>query len=246
MPSFPRSELEADDAEVARHQPALRGGSWTGCPWPRCTPTTPPTAGTSARPTSSWPSARTRSASTRSASRWRAWAGGPTRTSGSSSTTPKARSWVCGSRSPTSPGPTAPTTRSPDWAGAGSATPANYQWSWQRDFFDVGNATATYMEMINGRGAHPGDAEAAGEGGVGQAAAGPLPGGPGPRRAVGGRVAAVDRWRTTAGACRRSPVPAAKASTTPVRHALTASECSEPVRPSRTSTRSRSGQTSMY
>jgi hypothetical protein len=23
-----------------------------------------------------------------------------------------------------------------------------YQWSWQRDFFDVGNATATFLEMI--------------------------------------------------------------------------------------------------
>ncbi len=25
----------------------------------------------------------------------------------------------------------------------------NYQWSWQRDFFDVGNATAIFMEMIS-------------------------------------------------------------------------------------------------
>ena len=24
----------------------------------------------------------------------------------------------------------------------------NFQWGWQRDFFDVGNATATFMEMI--------------------------------------------------------------------------------------------------
>jgi hypothetical protein len=24
----------------------------------------------------------------------------------------------------------------------------DYRWSWQRDFFDVGNATATYLEMI--------------------------------------------------------------------------------------------------
>ncbi len=24
----------------------------------------------------------------------------------------------------------------------------NFRWSWQRDFFDVGNATATYIEMI--------------------------------------------------------------------------------------------------
>ena len=25
----------------------------------------------------------------------------------------------------------------------------NFQWGWQRDFFDVGNATATFIEMIN-------------------------------------------------------------------------------------------------
>ncbi len=24
----------------------------------------------------------------------------------------------------------------------------NWQWSWQRDFFDVGNATALFIEMI--------------------------------------------------------------------------------------------------
>ena len=41
------------------------------------------------------------------------------------------------------------TTRSPGWAAAGSATRGNFQWSWQRDFFDVGNATATFIEMIN-------------------------------------------------------------------------------------------------
>ena len=25
----------------------------------------------------------------------------------------------------------------------------DFKWSWQRDFFDIGNATATYIEMIN-------------------------------------------------------------------------------------------------
>ena len=32
----------------------------------------------------------------------------------------------------------------------------NHQWSWQRDFFDVGNATATYIEMIQADALSPG------------------------------------------------------------------------------------------
>jgi hypothetical protein len=32
----------------------------------------------------------------------------------------------------------------------------NHQWSWQRDFFDVGNATATYIEMIQADALNPG------------------------------------------------------------------------------------------
>ena len=32
----------------------------------------------------------------------------------------------------------------------------NLQWSWQRDFFDVGNATATYIEMIQADALSPG------------------------------------------------------------------------------------------
>ena len=75
----------------------------------------------------------------------------------------------------------------------------DFQWRWQRDFFDVGNATATFIEMINAGVAHPGHAEATREGGVGQAAAGPLPGGRGPGRPVGGRVTptGVSRVRRT-------------------------------------------------
>ena len=32
----------------------------------------------------------------------------------------------------------------------------NHQWSWQRDFFDVGNATHTYIEMIHHAALSPG------------------------------------------------------------------------------------------
>jgi hypothetical protein len=32
----------------------------------------------------------------------------------------------------------------------------NHQWSWQRDFFDVGNATAAYIEMIQADALSPG------------------------------------------------------------------------------------------
>src|ERR1700722_11009694 len=32
----------------------------------------------------------------------------------------------------------------------------DYRWSWQRDFFDVGNATATYFEMIKAGALTPG------------------------------------------------------------------------------------------
>jgi hypothetical protein len=32
----------------------------------------------------------------------------------------------------------------------------NHQWSWQRDFFDVGNATAAYIEMIQDDALSPG------------------------------------------------------------------------------------------
>jgi hypothetical protein len=32
----------------------------------------------------------------------------------------------------------------------------NYQWGWQRDFFDVGNATATFIEMIDAGALSPG------------------------------------------------------------------------------------------
>ncbi|HMC38017.1 MAG TPA: nuclear transport factor 2 family protein, partial [Acidimicrobiales bacterium] len=32
----------------------------------------------------------------------------------------------------------------------------DFQWSWQRDFFDVGNATAVYMEMIRDQNLSPG------------------------------------------------------------------------------------------
>jgi len=32
----------------------------------------------------------------------------------------------------------------------------NHQWSWQRDFFDVGNATHTYIEMIQADALSPG------------------------------------------------------------------------------------------
>ena len=32
----------------------------------------------------------------------------------------------------------------------------NHQWSWQRDFFDVGNATAAYIEMIQDNALSPG------------------------------------------------------------------------------------------
>ncbi len=39
-------------------------------------------------------------------------------------------------------------TRSPGSVAAGSATPGDWQWSWQRDFFDVGNATSLFIEMI--------------------------------------------------------------------------------------------------
>jgi hypothetical protein len=32
----------------------------------------------------------------------------------------------------------------------------DFKWSWQRDFFDVGNATATYVEMIKAEALTPG------------------------------------------------------------------------------------------
>ena len=39
-------------------------------------------------------------------------------------------------------------TRWPGSAAAGSATAGDWQWEWQRDFFDLGNVTALFLEMI--------------------------------------------------------------------------------------------------
>ena len=72
----------------------------------------------------------------------RASTAGPTRTRRCSSTTRRARSSACGSRWPTPRGPTA---RHYEIAGLGGSWfryGGNFQWSWQRDFFDVGNAGA--------------------------------------------------------------------------------------------------------
>ena len=60
----------------------------------------------------------------------------------------------------------------------------NFQWSWQRDFFDVGNAGAVFMAMIKRRHAPPGHAAAHGARHVGRAPAGSLS----PRRGAGGPV----------------------------------------------------------
>ena len=67
----------------------------------------------------------------------------------------RARSSACGSRSPTPPGPTA---RHYEIAGLGGSWfryAGNFQWSWQRDFFDVGNATAALHRDDQGRHAAP-------------------------------------------------------------------------------------------
>ena len=61
----------------------------------------------------------------------------------------------------------------------------DFKWSWQRDFFDVGNATATFIEMIDAGRPDPGDAKADRAGHVRRAPARPLPGGRGTGRSVG-------------------------------------------------------------
>ena len=60
------------------------------------------------------------------------------------------------------PGPTAPTTRSPGSAAAGSATPATSSGRWQRDFFDVGQRRRRLHGDDQGRHAAPRHAAADG------------------------------------------------------------------------------------
>ena len=67
----------------------------------------------------------------------------------------------------------------------------NFQWSWQRDFFDVGNATATFIEMIKAGVLTPGMQKRLEKSASGSAARA-LPGGPGPGGPVGGRLGTVE------------------------------------------------------
>ena len=62
----------------------------------------------------------------------------------------------------------------------------NFQWSWQRDFFDVGNAAATFMAMIRDGSLLPGHAATTRAGHVRGAPARPLPARRCSRRLVGG------------------------------------------------------------
>ena len=110
----------------------------------------------------------------------------------------------------------------------------NFRWSWQRDFFDVGNATATFIEMINAGVLTPGmqkrlEKSASGKRQPGHYRVGQAP---------------VDLWEGVSRPIGGHPRP--KHWMTSVRHALISSELSESLRPMRTNTRSRSGQTSMY
>ncbi len=62
----------------------------------------------------------------------------------------------------------------------------DFRWSWQRDFFDVGNAGATFLRDDQGRHAAPRHAAAHGTRHGGRAPAGPLPPGRGAGGALGG------------------------------------------------------------
>ena len=68
----------------------------------------------------------------------------------------------------------------------------DFQWSWQRDFFDVGNATATFIEMINAGVLTAGMQKRLEKVDVGPAPARSLPGGSGPGGTVGGRRVRVE------------------------------------------------------
>ncbi len=74
----------------------------------------------------------------------------------------------------------------------------NWQWSWQRDFFDVGNATSLFIEMIKADALSDGMKPPHGAGRVGRAAPRPLPPGTGTRRHLGLTAcpspAAAGRW----------------------------------------------------
>ncbi len=62
----------------------------------------------------------------------------------------------------------------------------NFQWSWQRDFFDVGNAGAVFMAMVKDGTSAARDATATREGDVRRASARPLPARWCTRRPLGG------------------------------------------------------------
>ena len=140
----------------ARNWKTLSSGGWrptarpkeraTGGVWRTSTPTTPPTAGTSAPRRTSCASASTRSATSRWDRRWRASRAGSTRISGCSSTTRSARSSASGSRWP----PTADGTESEIYGIGGSwfRYAGNGKFDWQRDFFDFGHVSALYMDLI--------------------------------------------------------------------------------------------------
>ncbi len=83
-------------------------------------------------------------------------AAGPTPTSECSSTRRRARSSGCGSRSPTRRRSDGSHYEIAGLGGSWFRYAGGFRWSWQRDFFDVGNATATFVEMIGADALSPG------------------------------------------------------------------------------------------
>ena len=81
-------------------------------------------------------------------SRWPASRAGPTRTRRCSSTRLRARSSDCGSRWPNATRADGTNYEIAGLGGSWFRYAGNFLWSWQRDFFDVGNAGALFMQMI--------------------------------------------------------------------------------------------------
>ena len=91
-----------------------------------------------------------------SASRWRAWAAGPTRTM--RILIDEVQGEILGLWKQVADA-TRPDGSHYEIAGLGGSWfryGGDHRWSWQRDFFDVGNATATYIEMIQADALSPG------------------------------------------------------------------------------------------
>ncbi len=120
----------------------------TGEAWPTVTPRTRRTAGTSAPATTSWPSGATRFVTWPSGSRWAASTNGPTPTS--RSLIDDRQGLVVGFWRQIA-GATRADGSHYEVAGIGGSWfkyGGKMQWAWQRDWFDFGNAGATFMEMI--------------------------------------------------------------------------------------------------